>query len=62
MSTDTYKADKHKHGGGHVDRYRKNVNIGRYRADRSPIPHMGKLPPPVPQSDWPQFDREAAKL
>jgi len=62
VSQDVYKADKHKHGGGHVDRYHGNKNIGRYRKDRSPIPHMGRTPPPIPTSDRKRFDAEAAKL
>jgi len=62
MSKDIYQADRHRHGGGHVDRYRKGKNIGRYRADRTPVPHMGRLPPPIPQSDFARFDREAVKL
>jgi hypothetical protein len=62
LSQDVYKADRHRHGGGHVDRYRGNKNIGRYRKDRTPILHMGKSPLPVPQSDWTRFDAEAAEL
>jgi len=42
LSQDEYQADRHRHGGGHIDRYRNGTNIGRYRPDGTPIPHKGK--------------------
>jgi hypothetical protein len=61
MSQDVYKLDRAKHGGAHVDRYRRGKNIGRYRLDGSPIPHKGSVPPPVPHADRERFAEEAAK-
>ena len=45
MSRDVYVPDKYKHGGPHVDRYRKGRNIGRYNRDGTPVEHKGKIPP-----------------
>ena len=61
MSRDIYKIDIAKHGGPHVDRYRKGSNIGRYRLDGSPIPHNGVTPAPIPNADLERFEKEAAK-
>ncbi len=59
---DTYVLDKHKHGGPHIDRYRGNHNIGRYTPKGAPIPHKGRMPPPIPRSDWMKFISAAEKL
>ena len=62
MSQDTYQLDRNRHGGVHVDRYtRQGKNVGRYQLDKTPIAHFGKLPPPVPRSDFARFEAEAAK-
>jgi hypothetical protein len=61
MSRDIYKLDKVKHGGFHLDRYRRGKNIGRYRLDGTPIPHNGVTPPVIPHADFVRFAREAAK-
>jgi hypothetical protein len=40
MSQDTYHLDRNKHGGIHIDRRNKaGQTVGRYRLDRTPIPH-----------------------
>ena len=62
MSQDRYQLDLPRHGGPHVDRYnRQGQNVGRYRLDKTPIRHAGRVPPPVPKSDYARFDAEAAK-
>jgi len=56
MSRDTYQLDLHKHGNVHVDRYnRQGMLVGRYRLDKTPICHKGKLPPHIPLSDYTKF-------
>ena len=61
MSQDFYQLDVARHGGAHVDRYTKNgANVGRYRMDKTPIKHKGKLPPPIPVSDYAKFDAAVA--
>jgi hypothetical protein len=61
VSRDTYKLDVAKHGGAHVDRYRRGSNVGRYRLDGTPIPHNGVIPAPIPASDQQRFQSETAK-
>ena len=62
-SNDTYVPDPGHHGGPHIDRYNPaGQNVGRYRPDRTPIPHKGKNPPPVPNADFDKFDEAARKL
>ena len=63
-SKDTYKPDKSgKHGGPHVDRYNpQGHNVGRYKPGGTPIPHGGKCPPPIPNSDRERFDKAAEDL
>ena len=63
-SKDTYKPDKSgKHGGPHVDRYNpRGHNVGRYKPGGTPIPHGGKCPPPIPNSDRERFDKAAGDL
>ncbi len=61
MSKDIYKLDNAKHGGPHIDRYRRGSNVGRYRLDGTPIPHNGIIPPPIPNADFERFLAEAAK-
>jgi RHS repeat-associated protein len=62
LSKDKYVPDSKKHGanrpgvGPHVDRYGPGgKNVGRYRLDGTPIPHKGKVPPPIPGSDSSKF-------
>jgi RHS repeat-associated protein len=67
LSRDSYQLDRYKHGadrhGPHVDRYNPaGQNVGRYRPDMTPIPTGGKVPPPIPRSDWPKFIKEIRKL
>lgn len=63
MSADNYQLDVSRHGGPHVDRYNpKGALVGRYRPDKTPIPHKGRLPTPVPLSDYPKFDAQLARL
>jgi hypothetical protein len=53
----------HKHGAPHVDRYDPSGrNVGRYRHDGTPIDHMGKPSPRIPNSDAAKFAKAAAKL
>jgi hypothetical protein len=61
MSRDIYKLDRAKHGGLHIDRYRRGQNIGRYRLDGTPIPHNGLMPTPIPHADRDRFNAEASK-
>jgi len=62
MSKDNYQLDVSRHGGPHIDRYNPDGTlVGRYRLDKSPIPHKGKLPPAVPNSDYEKFDAQAAR-
>ena len=62
LSQDTYQLDKYKHGGAHIDRYNPNGGlVGRYRLDRTPIPHKGKVPPPVPSSDRASLMRKSRR-
>jgi hypothetical protein len=62
MSQDVYQLDRSRHGGVHVDRYsRQGTLVGRYRPDRSPIKHNGRLPPVVPGSDFGKFDAALAR-
>jgi hypothetical protein len=61
MSKDVYKLNIYKHGGAHIDRYRRSKNILRYRLDGTPIPHNGVIPPPIPVADVGRFLAEAAK-
>ena len=63
MSRDVYQLDVARHGGQHVDRYNpQGTLVGRYRLDKSPIPHKGKLPPQVPNSDYARFDKAVAGI
>ena len=63
LSSDTYQPDPSKHGGPHVDRYDPSgKNVGRYRPDGTPIPHKGKLPPPIPKKDMSKFLCAVKKL
>ncbi|HEV2292931.1 MAG TPA: hypothetical protein VGR35_03695 [Tepidisphaeraceae bacterium] len=58
MSQDRYQLDRARHGGTHVDRYTRYAkNVGRYGLDKTPIKHKGKLPPPVPKSDYVNLKR-----
>ena len=61
MSKDDYQLDVSKHGGAHIDRYRRRKNIGRYRIDGTPIVHNGVTPPAIPNADRERFATEAAK-
>ncbi len=61
LSQDQYVPDTAKHGDPHVDRYRDGRNIGRYKPDGTPIPHKGKLPPPIPNRDKERFKDAADK-
>jgi hypothetical protein len=61
MSRDVYKIDLSKHGAAHIDRYRKKVNVGRYRFDGTPIMHKGVTPPPIPHADRERFEAEVRK-
>ena len=60
--TDTYVPDNNKHGGPHIDRYRGGQNVGRYTKCGKPIPHKGKIPPPIPRKDLARFTAAASKL
>jgi hypothetical protein len=61
MSQDRYQLDRYRHGGAHIDRYSPTgAKVGRYRLDKTPILHKGKLPPPVPLSDYEKFEAAAA--
>jgi hypothetical protein len=63
LSQDNYVPDMHKHGAPHVDRYNPSgQNVGRYRPDGTPIEHMGKPSPRIPNSDATKFAKAAAKL
>jgi RHS repeat-associated protein len=63
LSQDNYVPDMQKHGAPHVDRYdRHGNNVGRYRHDGTPIDHIGKPSPRVPNSDAAKFAKAAAKL
>jgi uncharacterized protein RhaS with RHS repeats len=63
LSTDKYEPDSKKHGAPHIDRYTKQGdNVGRYRPDGTPVKHMGKTPPPVPNSDKKKFQQAKDKL
>jgi RHS repeat-associated protein len=63
LSNDTYVPDNSgKHGGPHIDRYNPaGQNVGRYRPDGSGIPHKGKPPPPIPNSDQDKFNDAAGR-
>src|SRR5439155_10197447 len=62
MSQDTYQLDVVHHGGPHVDRYNKaGTKVGRYRLDKTPLKHKGKIPPTVPVSDYDKFDAAVAR-
>jgi hypothetical protein len=63
LSTDTYHADRHAHGGPHIDRRNKaGQTVGRYRPDGTPIPHKGCTPPPIPKSDRAKFTQALREL
>jgi len=62
LSGDRYVPDNKKHGSPHVDRYRGNNNIGRYRKDGSGIKTKGELPPSIPRKDLAKFAKAASKL
>jgi len=63
LSQDNYTPDMHKHGAPHVDRYNPSgQNVGRYRHDGTPIDHMGKPSPGIPNSDAAKFAKAATKL
>ncbi len=63
LSQDNYAPDMHKHGAPHVDRYNPSgQNVGRYRPDGTPIEHMGKPSPRIPNSDAAKFAKALTKL
>jgi len=69
FSTDIYAADRSKHDytggkrGGHIDRKTKEGHhVGRYDRQMNPIPHKGRVPPPVPKSDFAKFGKALSKL
>ena len=59
---DVYVPDNSKHGSPHVDRYHGGVNVGRYNKDGTGIPHKGKMPPRIPNSEIGKFSAAASKL
>ncbi len=59
---DVYVPDNSKHGRPHVDRYHGGVNVGRYNRDGTGIPHKGKMPPRIPNSEIGKFSAAASKL
>jgi len=60
---DDYNLDLRNHGAPHIDRVdRHGKLVGRYRPDGSGIPHKGKLPPRIPNSDQEKFAKAADEL
>lgn len=63
LCPDDYNLDLRNHGAPHIDRVDPNGNlVGRYRPDGSGIPHKGKVPPRIPNSDKDKFQEAADEL
>ncbi len=63
LCPDDYNPDLRSHGAPHIDRVDPNGNlVGRYRPDGSGIPHKGKLPPRILNSDKDKFGKAADEL
>ena len=63
LCPDDYNLDLRNHGAPHIDRVDRSGNlVGRYRPDGSGIPHKGKVPPRIPNSDKEKFGKAADEL
>lgn len=60
---DDYNVDMKSHGSPHIDRVDKHGKlVGRYDVNGKPIPHKGKQPGPIPNSDKGKFGKALDEL